>query len=428
MKSCLILYPLQRSAPEQRWRWALFDAAQEMLGGGEGALEQIVVDIERNGMAPAELFLMLPGEACLYCVAELPAKQARHAQQALPYAIEDLLSQDIEKMHIVAGDRLERDRWPVFAIAHEDLAPWYHAVKALPWPLHGIFAETACVPRSEDATALRLVVDDSRVVFCAPGEALFAAPLAALEVFLEPLLARQDAAAGGRRVDLFMHKADEQSQALQWAALEQLPGLAFEKHYFGGSAFELLAASAVRQLAALPDLARQPYAGDRRQSASGAARWWPVAAVAGLFFCVHVAMLAGEGWLHQRQAAQYEAQALALYRELFPGQRVVSSPRRQMEGQLRAASGNPAGEDFLALLGQAGHTLKQLPDGDAVTLSNIQFNQQNGRLALELRAQSLDQLDQYKQALSEAGLQASLGSAVREEDGVRGRVTVGGSG
>lgn len=95
-----------------------------------------------------------------------------------------------------------------------------------------------------------------------------------------------------------------------------------------------------------------------------------------------------------------------------------------MEGKLVNATDAVGEASFLAMLGEAGFRLSQQPNKDRMRFNNIQFSEQRGELAIEVSAPALSDLDRFKQALGQEGYQVTIGSAVREENSVRGRITM----
>ncbi len=94
-----------------------------------------------------------------------------------------------------------------------------------------------------------------------------------------------------------------------------------------------------------------------------------------------------------------------------------------MQNYLRI-SGTSTNTAFLALLAE---TAKQLGNQDsdlALTVNQLRFDSERGDLQFEVQSQSLDQLDQLKQQLANAGLQVDISSATEQDNIVMGRIVV----
>lgn len=65
---------------------------------------------------PAHWQLVLPVEAVTACAVQLPTQKARWVRQALPFAVEELLAEDVESMHLALGEQLADGRHRVYAL------------------------------------------------------------------------------------------------------------------------------------------------------------------------------------------------------------------------------------------------------------------------------------------------------------------------
>ncbi len=68
--------------------------------------------------------LVLPVEAVTACAVRLPTLKARWLRQALPFAVEELLAEDVEQLHLALGEPLADGRHRVFAVRRSWLAGW----------------------------------------------------------------------------------------------------------------------------------------------------------------------------------------------------------------------------------------------------------------------------------------------------------------
>src|SRR3990167_7452135 len=68
--------------------------------------------------------LVLPVEAVTVCAVNLPTRKARWLRQALPFAVEELLAEDVELMHLALGEPLADGRYRVIAVRRSWLAAW----------------------------------------------------------------------------------------------------------------------------------------------------------------------------------------------------------------------------------------------------------------------------------------------------------------
>ena len=147
------------------------------------------------------------------------------------------------------------------------------------------------------------------------------------------------------------------------------------------------------------------------------------AACLGLFLIV---TLAGGFYLNMR-ADNYHADSVAIYKELFPKQRRVRDPVRQMKSQLRGGSVATTVSDFLPLLDAASKSLQQIEEKSTAdtTIKQLRYDAQRGSINMELQTGNIDELESYRDLLSSEGLNVDILSANQDDNVVNGRLQIG---
>ena len=88
----------------QMFNWVLHDASGDAQARGAGdSRETIEHTLGQNALDNVLLIGLIPGEEAIYCLADIPAKQSRFINQALPYAVEEQIAQDIDSVHLALG-------------------------------------------------------------------------------------------------------------------------------------------------------------------------------------------------------------------------------------------------------------------------------------------------------------------------------------
>jgi len=116
------------------------------------------------------------------------------------------------------------------------------------------------------------------------------------------------------------------------------------------------------------------------------------------------------------------ATSRALYTELFPDDRRIVNLRAQFDEHIGQRSGASSG--FMRLLDKVAQAMAE---GIPVSISQLDYNEARGDLALQVRASDFATLEQLRQRLSESGESVQMGSASRDGDMVSARVVIGGS-
>lgn len=411
----------------QTYNWVLLDASGDGLARGTGEpREQIVQALGQNALENVLLLGLIPGDEALFCFADIPAKQARFIQQALPFAVEEQLAQDIDSVHLALGNRSEQG-FRVAAIDHRQMAAWRDLFSG--WDhvrLEAIYPDAALLPVTDGGWSICLD-GESALLSSDRGEwlkvqagnlAMFAQTLALPPT--EEVVAEVPVTVYGTETEL------EQQQSLI-GELRSSGRLTVRQQLLELTPLELLAHAHHHHLCQPINLCQGEYAlhGNRK---SPLQPWRPLIAVACVWFVLQLGLEVGLGIYHRQHAEDIEQQAMAVYREAFPSdQRThAGNVRRVIEGQLRQLGAEGPGADFITLMKHTGEQYARLAGGDSLVFNSINYSHSRGELVVDIRADSYDKLSALRNGLSNKGLEANIGSVVNEPGGARGRLTVSG--
>ncbi len=408
--------------PEPLYDWVLLDLSGQYAAQGQSqSREEVEHTLEDIHAGNLQLVGIIPAYDVSHCTARIPGRQKRIIHQALPFAVEEQLAQDIERMHLAIGERQGSD-WQVAAIDNETLEDHFQWLDEWKHPIVGIYADAMLIPVSHCDWSV-LIEGDQALIHARDG-AWYDVPADGLGVFLESLL-------NGKQSDnppkIHIHASAETLEArrMELAALEQNPDALITQYELEQHPLRLMAECHSAGSANPINLCQGSFA---RHHGKGATfnRWRPVAIIAGLAFFVQLGFTAAEGFYYQSQAERYEEESVALYRDIFPDdtRAHAGNVRRVLTGRLRAAEQGSDGTEFLTLLRYAGHQYQQAQNVEAIRFDSVNFSRQRGELIIELRGGSFSQLDNMRGGLSDAGLQARIGSVVNEEDHTRARLTL----
>lgn len=415
-----------------RFDWVLLGAGSGVVARGEGEEQHTIEQtLAQNALENVRMIGLIPADEALLCFADLPARKTRYIRQALPYAVEEQLAQDVDSMHLALGKHSDDKGYRVAAIDHQKMAYWFQ--QFTDWErarLEAIYPDSALVPIEEESWAICLDGNVALVTNKA-GEWL------RLQVGNLPLISHnlvtipEDALSEGdlpeQSVTLFGSAADLEQHSAIITELAASGVITLKQEALKVTPLELLALSHHQQLCDPINLCEGQYsAGDRSQSTLRL--WRPAIVIACVWFIAQLGIEAGMGIYQQRQADQIEQEAMALYHQLFPDDRRTHSGnvKRVVEGQLRQLGASDQDTGFLTLLKYAGYQYTLLPGKEAVTFNSVNYSQARGELVVDLHADSFDKLNTLRSALVKDGLEADIGSVVNESNGARGRLTISG--
>lgn len=412
---------------EQLFNWVLLDASGDAQARGVGetrtAIEQTLA---QNALESVRLIGLIPGDEALFCWADIPARQERHIRQALPYAVEEQLAQDIDSMHLALGQR-EAPGFRVAAIDHQRMAAWSALFNG--WAhvrLEAIMPDAALLPAVDEDWTI-CMEGDTALLASKRGEWL-RMHIDNLMIFADTLaMPAEDEVTAEVRVTLFGTQADLDKQAAVVSTLQGSERLVVRQQVLELIPLELLAHAHHHHMSHAINLCQGSY-GIRTEGGGALRPWRPLIAVACLWLVLQLGVEVGLGFYRQQQADNLEQQAMSIYRQAFPGNRstTINNVRRVLEGEFRVAGEQGSNAGFLYLMKATGQQYAALPDHGSVQFNNINYSRARGELVVDLKADNFNKLNALRSGLTKDGLQAEIGSVVNEASGARGRLTISG--
>jgi general secretion pathway protein L len=343
---------------------------------------------EAQAQLAGSWMLVLPVEAVTACAVNLPTRKARWLRQALPYAVEDVLAEDVESMHLALGEQLPDGRHRVFAVRRSWLSSWLSLCAQAP---QEIAVDADLLPQGGTSLLMR----DGRCLL------------------------------GGDNAVRLAFQTDE------WEQLKALTVQPVQVWYEDGQVAPTDDIQTAQPIADVFSwLAAQPLRNNLAQAEfavqSSNAQWQrfrPLVGVLALMLVLQWGFNLAQGWHMQRQADVYAAASAELYRELFPEDSKLVNIRAQFDQHLQGAGGSGQPR-LLSLLSQVSAALNQ--SGRKVEIAQVDFSEVRGDLAMQVVATGFADLEQLREHLQDRGLTVQLGSATREGTSVSARVVVGG--
>lgn len=363
--------------------------------GGRGDLSAAAAAV-----AGRRVRLVVPGPHVLVTRVAVPATARSKALAAIPWALEDRLAEDVERLHFALGaHHPDTGEWSVAVVARRDLDRWLGACAGAGLQPVSVVPETLALPAPGDGEWVACEAD-GHVVVRTGGDAGFACEpdmLALVAGRLEP---------------------PERIRTLGETRAEW-PGPLAARLTPGEPVADAVAAFGDAGEPAAIELLQGDYS--RRERAGRQLRRWRAPAILALVLLVATGVHLGLEYraLGAREAA-LRARMQGLFQQTFPDVQQVSDPRARMAARLRSLrEDGGAGGAFLDVLARVGGVVV---GGERGEIRGLTWR--NGTLELEIAAADLQSLDAIQRGLGEAGLATDLGGVERRDDRVEGRITV----
>jgi len=151
------------TTPEAPVDWAHIGAAG-VLERGSAPLDMLATGIQRGDRVLA----LVPGERVLLHHVNIPARSRSAQLQALPYALEDRISEDLDAMHIVPGPRLADGQILAAIVARRDMDTWLEWLEQVGLRADHLLPDTALLPEAPTGR-LQLYWAGDRCLVAVPG-------------------------------------------------------------------------------------------------------------------------------------------------------------------------------------------------------------------------------------------------------------------
>lgn len=435
MLNKLFLRPKQTlQTSEPVFEWALYDLnARQMKYGTQDSLENIDQTLMQNGIENTELIFFWPGSAAFSTKISLPAKQSRFIQQALPFAVEEQLAQDVDKVHIVLGEKNNRGEFFVVNVDRDLFSFYFELIQhQLPaYHFKGIYLDSDLLPINDES--LVIVIANEHTLIKNKDQRSVSASTKNLLPYLDSLFLGQIAEDSLENeaftIKVYIEEKAQDNAGMLMAQIEQYPNVEIESEVIQVSEFELICQHQLQRGVKALNLCQGDF---KLQSESNDTwkKWRAVAMIAGLGFFLQLGVFIGKGMHYEQQAQEIGQQALVEYKKLVPNSKRVNTANlpRIIKGKLNQKNMSQTVDlGFLSLLGDIGYQYQQAKNPQKLKFNSINYNQQRGELLIEMHAESYAQLERLQKSIMSAGLTAKISSAVQEKEYFRGRISVSGS-
>ncbi len=415
--------PAPASAPScaPSCEWAVVDATGAcVVAPATGPLT-----LAASACAGRRVVAMVPATRVLRTRADVPVKGQTRIAQALPFALEDLVTEDVEDLHFTAGPRLPDGQVAVAVVRREWMESWIAQLAAAGISAQAMHADSDGV--SEVTGTTTLLLEEHQAILRDPAVDAVVTEPAALEGMLELWLAQpKPAGPDGTQPPRHLQVYD--------ATVEGLPNSFWERFKDRVESLEVrrLPDGALLRLAA--SIVTQPginlLQGDFASRSSAASYWprWRLAAALLAALAVTLVLVAGaDTWRLKRESAALQAELRQAAGYTFPGVEVDVGPggnlerlvdaRLQGAGAMAAAAGS---QQFLQTLKIVAGAVAKTGDAHIEAM-----NYRAGVMELQVRAPSADALDSIRRLVSEGGhLKADIQSSNSDGDQIQGRIRI----
>ncbi|MES9901046.1 MAG: type II secretion system protein GspL [Sedimenticola sp.] len=374
----------------------------------QGEMKQLVPVV---GDKP--LTLLAPGCQVWLGIAESPARNRRQLAKALPYALEDEFTEEVESLHFAMGEQ-QGGRVAVAVIRKELISEWKLEAASLGLQLADLKSELHAVPWLEKQWTL--LCDGGRMLVRTGAMTGFSCESANAQLLLKRLIAEE--APDNLPAIIRCIGCDEVLIVFLEGALDE-PVFTVVADNSGASVIASLAFGSVNT----PALSLlQGEFGQQVPLREFLHPWRPAALLLGFWLLVVSGLQVYDLFRFQNEVEVLSETIAGLFKEGLPESRRMVNPRAQLEREQVALKEKIVGGKggFLDLLAGSSEGISEVEE---VKLTALLY--QENRLEVVLQTNELQLLDEVKNAVSENNeLKVDIQSASSRKNEVRGRLVV----
>jgi general secretion pathway protein L len=405
---------LRLPAPgQEETEWLVIDAAADSAATRQRGSLTLAAAVSRTGKVVA----LAPATQILLAEPELPPGSGVKLARAVPFALEEQLTEDIDQLSFAIGRRRPAGGTPVAAVSRAVMQGWLSDLNAAGLEPLALYPDISLMPDNPGQTVLWL--EGTRLAVRRPGALPFAVELSPVSdalvvagVIADPLDATAEPKVPENAI-LYITREDwnrSQNEFEQLAAkFDSLKVQLLPDGPLPWLARSLESTDAVNLLQG--EFARATDLGARWR------RWQMAAALAAALLVVHVAAQALQIHQARHEAATLDGQIASVFSAAMPAE-PMQDPRRQMQSRLDRIRKSGAGpEEFLRSLKVLGDALAVTPKTNIVALSY-----RENSLDMRVNAPSLAVLSQLSQFIGRQGMTAEIQSSTPISGGVEAHI------
>lgn len=339
-----------------------------------------------------EVIVFVPAEDVLLTSVVLPKMSRARLAQALPFALEEKLIDDVETLHFVYGDHQGDQHLPVAVVSHARMAEWLDLLKS--WNLEVDLLTPVYFALPFDEKTWHILVTDIAVARTGHSQG-FACDKNNLEEILNLALSEAE------QIPQFVsiHNYTD----LSFHALTKLTTVNEEKHEA-----ESFITDITRYIDTLPafNLLQGQYASKKSKFPRRDKLWKVTLGFAVTWICLLFSYPAISYFILKQRVNQINAQIAQIYTRHFPQSTSMVAPTVRIQEKLEKLNAQMGQNHLLLLLGYIG---KGMQATEGIKIKRIDY--QNNQLTVELNATSSEDFSAFTNFLTNSGLSVRQQSA-----------------
>lgn len=391
--------------------WVFIQANGEASSVIESGPLHELAEKNKNALADAAFInCIINAELVSYSEINIPAKNRQRALQAIPFALEDQLAEDIEQLHFAIG-KASDNTYPVISIAHQALKDLLEKCQHVGINIDTMYVDILSLPKNDKTESSWAVLQSNSKasVLTADGD-LINTDSDSLPVFFASLIQQKTESLPA----LVNHYHEENSEATTLSLPEEV-----SLNKIGYKQTPLMLFANQLSKPSMLNILQGSYQVTRESN-----QWWRPWQAAAIITAVALVLHIISGGINlnrlQQENKLIEKEITRIYKKSFPRSKKIVNARVQMENKLKQLKKTSGKTDysFTDILLDSTPLIKQTAGAQ---MQGISYH--NRKLELQLTLDKLSTAEALKNKLNNLSrVKADLLSASSEAKQVNARI------
>lgn len=366
-------------------------------------------DLIKYADTTQQIYVLVPGEDILLSQVKLPKLSTAKLIKALPFALEDQLTEDPANMHFAVGAASRGVPIPVAVVSRDKMATWQAVlnaeIKNAVFKIKGFFPDVLAVPFLQDN--YHIMIDDNQALVRTGKQSGFAIEKEALFPVLQLQLKKTDLP----KPTLIQVNSPGAASVFTAEQIEKLP-IPVQTETQPESVDMILAKSLDTTMAI--NLLQGDYAPTQRKLTLEQIVWMGISVV-GIWLVLLTLIDFGHYFILGRERRILDNEIKTIFATVYPNQPLPENPKAALQKELNSLRASRSDSGFIRVLNVVAPTLAQFTQR-GIGLKGLSYK--SNQLILEVEASDLNLMEKLRVTLENQGLKVVLSNAQRGAGGL----------
>ncbi|HEX4045003.1 MAG TPA: type II secretion system protein GspL [Gammaproteobacteria bacterium] len=357
-----------------------------------GMVQPTTTTLLQEAAVVKTVIVLVPAEDVWITQVQLPKMNRTRLLQAVPYALEDQLIDEVDKLHFAIGESAANNVWPVAVVAHEKMQQWLQVLQALTIQPDIMLPVSLALPYSDMRWMIALY-DEMAIARLGQYQGFACDPINLTE-WLTLLLSTNPPPAV---IDVTHYQATTGNP--RWIGQSMINGVKIEETSADANPF-LVDVDQAALLKPAINLLQRSHAVKKSKLPQMNKLWQTVLVLCVIWISMLLLYPTVSYFILKQRDEKLQEAITQIYQTHFPQAKNIIAPKLRLEEKVRKLAAKSNDNRVLVLLAAVGTSMQQVKN---INLKRMDYQQK--QLTVELNAGSPEEMTAFTQTLTQQGLQ-----------------------